>query len=115
MISGSAAPNPTYLDGEAVLKEMKDIIEKYPFVTWQYFGSEEGVMTNYPVFEDDGSDCSQYDPRSRPFYLETATPEAKDVVLVIDTSASMRPNMNLAKKSAITVLNTTNPIDQVCD
>ena len=116
MISGSAAPNPTYLDGEAVLKEMKDIIEKYPFVTWQYFGSGEGVMTNYPVFEDDGSDCSKYDPRIRPFYLETATPEAKDVVLVIDTSASMlAQKRTLAIESAKTVLDTMNPIDQVCD
>ena len=114
MISGSASPNPTYLDGEAILKEMKDMINKYPFITWQYFGSEEGVMTNFPVLEGNGEDCSKYDPRIRPFYLETATPEAKDVVLVIDTSASMiAEKRKLAVESAKTVLHTMNPIDQV--
>ena len=114
MVSGSASPNPTYLDGEAILKEMKDMLKKYPFITWQYFGSEEGVMTNFPVFEDSGEDCYKYDPRIRPFYVETATPEAKDVVLVIDTSASMiADKKKLATESAKMVLNTTNPIDQV--
>ena len=114
MKSGSASPNPTYLDGEAILKEMKDMVNTYPFITWQYFGSEEGVMTNFPVFEDSGEDCSKYDPRIRPFYLETATPEAKDVVLVIDTSASMiAEKRKLAVESAKTVLHTMNPIDQV--
>ena len=114
MISGSASPNPTYLDGEAILKVMKANIKNYPFITWQYFGSEEGVMTNFPVFEDSGEDCSKYDPRIRPFYLETATPEAKDVVLVIDTSASMiAQKRKLAIESAKTVLDTMNPIDQV--
>ena len=112
-ISGSAAPNPTYLDNEAVLKEMKDTIKKYPFLKWQYFGSEEGVMTIFPVYDDKDA-CPKYDPRFRPYYVETATPEAKDVVLVIDTSASMiAEKRTLAIESAKTVLDTMNPKDKV--
>ena len=45
-------------------------------------------MTNFPAY-DDREKCDKYDPRFRPFYVETATPEAKDVVLVMDTSQSM--------------------------
>lgn len=112
-ISGTALPNPIHLDAEAVLKEMKDIFKEYPFIKWQYFGSEEGVMTNFPVY-DDKDPCPKYDPRYRPFYVETATPEAKDVVLVIDTSASMTgANLVIAKEAANTVLDTMNPKDQV--
>ena len=110
-ISGSAPKNPAHLDG-GVLEEMKAISEKYPFIKWQYFGSEEGVMTNFPVYDDDN--CDKYDPRFRPFYVETATPEAKDVVLVMDTSQSMTgEKLRVAKEAAITVLDTMNPKDQV--
>ena len=114
-ISGSAPANPTHLNTEAVLKEMKDIHEKNPFIKWQYFGSEKGVMTNFPVFDDKVA-CTVYDPRYRPFYVETATPEAKDVVLVIDTSASMTgEDLAIAKEAAKTVLDTMNPKDQVTE
>jgi len=111
-ISGSASPNPVYLD-DGVFQEMKDILETYPFMKWQYFGSEEGVTTVYPVF-DDKEECDKFDPRYRPYYVETATPEAKDVVLVIDISASMSgEKLYIAKEAAKTVLDTMNPRDQV--
>ena len=113
-ISGSASLNPIHLD-EGVFSEMRDISHTYPFIKWQYFGSEQGVMTNFPVF-DDKEDCDKYDPRYRPFYVETATPEAKDVVLVVDISASMTgENLYIAKEAAKTVLDTMNPKDQVGD
>ena len=64
----------------------------------------EGVYTGFPVF-DDLAPCDLYDPRYRPFYVETATPEAKDVVLVIDSSASMTgKKFTIAKEAAKTVL-----------
>ncbi|XP_022802239.1 VWFA and cache domain-containing protein 1-like [Stylophora pistillata] len=111
-ISGSAHPNPRYLD-EGVVNEMKDISRTYPFIKWQYFGSEQGVMTNFPVYDDKDA-CNRYDPRFRPFYVETATPEAKDVVLVIDTSGSMdTTKLNGAIQAANTVLDTMNPKDQI--
>ncbi|KAJ7382927.1 hypothetical protein OS493_031702 [Desmophyllum pertusum] len=91
-ISGSASSNPVHLD-DGVFKEMKGILKNY-------FGSEQGVMTNFPVF-DDKEKCDKYDPRYRPFYVETATPEAKDVVLVIDISASMTgEKLYIAKEAA---------------
>ena len=111
-ISGSADQNPVYLD-DGVLKEMKNILRTYPFIKWQYFGSEEGVMTNFPMF-DDKEECGKYDPRYKHFYVETATPEAKDVVLVIDMSASMiGERLYTAKEAAKTLLDTLNPKDQV--
>ncbi|XP_015763441.1 PREDICTED: VWFA and cache domain-containing protein 1-like isoform X1 [Acropora digitifera] len=111
-ISGRAPPNPAHLD-EGVFREIKEISRLYPFIKWQYFASDEGVMTNFPVYNDT-DECSEYDPRYRPYYVETATPEAKDVVLVIDTSASMvGEKMYIAKESAKTVLDTMNPKDQV--
>ncbi|XP_068714502.1 VWFA and cache domain-containing protein 1-like [Montipora foliosa] len=112
-ISGSAPPEAIHLDSGAILNEAKKILKEYSFIKWQYFGSEKGVMTNFPVF-DDPVPCDGYDPRFRPFYVETATPEAKDVVLVIDTSRSMVGNtMKIAKEAAKTVLDTMNPKDQV--
>ncbi|KAJ7382930.1 hypothetical protein OS493_031705 [Desmophyllum pertusum] len=98
-ISGSASPNPVHLD-EGVFNEMKDILKTYPFIKWQYFGSEKGVMASYPVF-DDKEKCDKFDNRYRPWYVETATPEAKDVVLVIDISASMTgEKLYIAKEAA---------------
>lgn len=112
-ISGSAPRNPRHLHTEEVLKVMKEIFKQYPFIKWQYFGSEEGVMTNFPVY-DDQDPCPRYDPRYRPFYVETATPKAKDVVLIIDTSASMvGDRMKVAKEAAKLVLETMNPKDQI--
>ena len=55
----------------------------------------------------------------RPWYVETSTPEPKDVVIVIDHSGSMndvhdtRSLMDIAKDAALTVLNTMNPNDRV--
>jgi Mg-chelatase subunit ChlD len=55
----------------------------------------------------------------RPWYVEAATPESKDVVVVIDTSGSMsnsyssRVLMDIAKEAANTVITTLNPNDRV--
>ena len=50
----------------------------------------------------------------RPWYVSTATPEPKDVVLVIDTSGSMKyGRMEVAIKAAQTVVNTLSPDDRV--
>jgi len=110
-ISSHAPENHGYL-GDKFFKETKAISEDHPYVKWQYFGSEEGVMTNFPTY-DDTEPCERYDPRYRPFYVETATPEAKDVVLVMDTSWSMNGDkIKVAREAAKTVLDTMNPKDQ---
>ncbi|KAJ7392146.1 hypothetical protein OS493_013518 [Desmophyllum pertusum] len=92
---------------------MISISQAFPSIKWQYFGTEEGMLANYPAFEDT-ADCKSYDPRFRPFYVETATPEPKDVVLVIDISGSMRGDQIIvAKEAAKTVLSTMNPRDRI--
>ena len=92
---------------------MKKISQDYPVIKWQYFASEQGVLANFPAFEDT-AECKSYDPRFRPFYVETATPEPKDVVLVIDHSDSMRGSrLKVAREAAKTVLRTMNPRDGV--
>lgn len=57
---------------------------------WSYFGSTSGMFRNYPGYarERDGSSCTAYDPRKRPWYL-AASSGPKDVVLVLDVSGSM--------------------------
>lgn len=111
-ISGSALANRRYLD-DTFVNEMKQILLDHPFVKWQYFGSEEGMLTLFPAFEDEAA-CPSFDPRFRPWYVETATPEPKDVVLVIDRSGSMvTALMDVAKEAAKTVLSTMNPRDRV--
>ena len=58
----------------------------------------------------------------RPWYVEAMTPEAKDVVIILDISGSMRSTipehgttyLQLAQTAAISVLGSLNPIDRVC-
>ncbi|KAL9960894.1 hypothetical protein ACROYT_G034402 [Oculina patagonica] len=111
-VSGIAQSSRRYLDNIFV-NEMRKMLNDHPFIKWQYFGSEEGMLTIFPAFEDKAA-CSSYDPRFRPWYVETTTPEPKDVVLVIDTSGSMRNTLlNVAKEAAAAVLSTLNPRDRV--
>ena len=111
-VSQNAPPSPKHV-ANSVVEEMKNILQDNPFIKWQYFASEEGTLANYPAFEDT-EDCRSYDPRLRPFYVETATPKPKDVVLVLDTSGSMRGSrLTIAKEAAKTFLSTMNPRDRV--
>ncbi|XP_076082495.1 VWFA and cache domain-containing protein 1-like isoform X1 [Mytilus galloprovincialis] len=95
---------------------MKDNHNRNPNLKWQYFGKEDGIYLNYPSLKL--NDCSNYDPRFRPFYVSTATPVQKDVVVVIDKSGSMSSRHNsktllqIAKEAAISVLETLNPNDR---
>ena len=51
----------------------------------------------------------------RPWYAEVATPEPKDIVIVLDKSDSMKIDgkLNLTKKATYTLLKTFNPNDRV--
>ncbi|KAI0210267.1 hypothetical protein LSAT2_005007 [Lamellibrachia satsuma] len=57
--------------------------------------------------------------RYRPFYVEVASPQPKDLVVVIDTSGSMRTThkgrslMQIAIEAATTVVDTLGPNDRV--
>ncbi len=100
---------------DSVVAKMKDMMKNHPFLKWQYFASEDGTYTNFPAFDDFKADCRSYDPRFRPFYVETATPDPKDVVLVFDRSESMHfgDRIKVAKEAAKTFLSTLNPNDRV--
>lgn len=92
-----------------------ELFDETPTLKWSYFGSDEGSFKVYPASERDS--CDNYDPRFRPWYVAAATPEPKDIVVVIDTSGSMDTSplsrMDAAKEAAKVVLSTVNPRDYV--
>ena len=49
----------------------------------------------------------------RPWYVEAAAKEPKDIVILIDISNPMKAALDLAKAAAIVVLETLNPNDRV--
>ncbi|XP_071141369.1 VWFA and cache domain-containing protein 1-like isoform X1 [Mytilus edulis] len=114
-ISAYSPPERTFPTAK-IQDVMKDNYNRNPNLKWQYFGKEDGIYVNYPSLKL--NDCSNYDPRFRPFYVSTATPVQKDVVVVIDKSGSMRnlhdskTLLQIAKEAAISVLETLNPNDR---
>ncbi|XP_077996465.1 VWFA and cache domain-containing protein 1-like [Glandiceps talaboti] len=116
-ISPNAEPNSRHFSHE-VIEVMKENFDEVPSLKWQYFNSEEGVFTIYPANKLDS--CTDgYDGRFRPWYVEAVSPEPKNLVVVIDRSASMeikygrKTLMQIAIDAAITVLETLNPNDRV--
>ena len=59
--------------------------------------------------------CGNYDPRIRPWYVLASTPEPKDVIIILDTSASMTTSdrISKAREAAKAVLSTLSPRDFV--
>ncbi|VDI58540.1 Hypothetical predicted protein [Mytilus galloprovincialis] len=112
----SYSPQKRTFPTTKIQEVMKDNHNRNPNLKWQYFGKEDGIFINYPSFKL--NDCSNYDPRFRPFYVSTATPVQKDVVVIIDKSGSMSDTHNsksllqIAKEAAISVLETLNPNDR---
>ncbi|XP_021351428.1 VWFA and cache domain-containing protein 1-like isoform X1 [Mizuhopecten yessoensis] len=115
-ISKDASPNRNY-PTKAVEDAMRENARLNPNLKWQYFASEEGYYLSWPSVRQ--SDCDNYDPRFRPFYVATATPVHKDVVVILDQSGSMAglyngvTLMKIAQDAANTVLETLNPNDRV--
>ncbi|ELU16667.1 hypothetical protein CAPTEDRAFT_192407 [Capitella teleta] len=107
--------NSSKYPNKSIVDVMKENLYQYPSIKFQYVGTEEGVTTVFPKFKI----CSStYDPRFRPWYVEAATPEPKDVVVVIDVSGSMNATykgtklMKIAQEAANTVITTLNPNDR---
>ncbi|KAI0210265.1 VWFA and cache domain-containing protein 1 [Lamellibrachia satsuma] len=104
-----------YINRDDVLKTMKNNMAYTASLKWQYFASEQGVFFSYPTLKycDDN-----YQPRFRPFYVGVASPQPKDLVVVIDTSGSMRSThkgrslMQIAIEAATTVVDTLGPNDR---
>ena len=54
--------NPAKFPQASLLEQMEDNLQMYPSIKWQYLGTEEGVIANYPAFNL----CDpKYDPRFR--------------------------------------------------
>jgi hypothetical protein len=82
--------------------------QKVP-LKWQYFGSEKGILNQFPSSRP--ADCSSYDNRFRPWYKASATPNPKDVVIVIKNNPFPSPAPLF--EAADIILRTLNPRDRV--
>ncbi|CAG2225375.1 unnamed protein product [Mytilus edulis] len=98
---------------------MKTNYENNKNVLWQHYSTTEGVSVIYPATK--WEHCQVFDPRFKSSYAAAASPTDKDVVLVIDASASMsqptgvmdKTKIVLAKGAANNVLQTLKPNDRV--
>lgn len=75
-----------------------------PALSWQYFGSETGVLRHYPAKSWEDRDTSStvdvYDCRKRSWYIETATC-SKDIVILLDRTGSMLGYLGFLAKLTI--------------
>ena len=76
-----------------------------------FFGSQEGMFRIFPGRQ--WATCGSFDPRVRPWYI-AASSGPKNIILVLDTSDSMRgQRMELLKAAAIRVVQTLTVGDRV--
>lgn len=75
-----------------------------PALSWQYFGSETGVLRHFPAKSWEDRDISStvdvYDCRKRSWYIETATC-SKDVIILLDRTGSMYGYLGFLAKLTI--------------
>ncbi|XP_023032149.1 voltage-dependent calcium channel subunit alpha-2/delta-3 [Drosophila willistoni] len=76
-----------------------------PALSWQYFGSDTGILRHYPASQwidmrENPDDADTYDCRKRSWYIETATC-SKDIVILLDHSGSMTGFRNHVAKFTI--------------
>ncbi|XP_078333915.1 VWFA and cache domain-containing protein 1-like isoform X2 [Crassostrea virginica] len=102
---------PSYITGSNfkyisnnVMDVMKTNLNKKN-IQFQYISLKSGLYFNYPATKLTG--CESYDPRFRPFYASTTKSKPRDVVVVLEMSASMRGDKFVkAKQATLTVMET---------
>ncbi|XP_019371081.1 PREDICTED: voltage-dependent calcium channel subunit alpha-2/delta-4 isoform X1 [Gavialis gangeticus] len=111
--------DPDILNGvymsEALNPVFVDNFQRDPTLTWQYFGSSAGFFRLYPGIKwiPDENGVISFDCRNRGWYIQAAT-SAKDIVIVVDISGSMKGlRMTIAKHTIITILDTLGENDFV--
>ena len=65
-----------------------------------FFGSHEGVFRIYPARYITSDWATRFDARTRPWYVAATTFVPKNIVLVLDTSASLRSNLGILQETA---------------
>eukprot|EP00731_Ephydatia_muelleri_P032595 Em0024g139a len=72
---------------------------------------KKGCQTSYPAYKVDN--CDSFDPRYRPWYTASATPNFKDVVVVVKNNRFINPDdYNTLIQAANILINTLNPRDR---
>ncbi|TKC45811.1 hypothetical protein EI555_021314, partial [Monodon monoceros] len=111
--------DPDILNGiymsEALNPVFVENFQRDPTLTWQYFGSSTGFFRIYPGIKwtPDENGVIAFDCRSRGWYIQAAT-SPKDIVIVMDTSGSMKGlRMAIAKHTVSTILDTLGENDFV--
>ncbi|XP_017853945.1 voltage-dependent calcium channel subunit alpha-2/delta-3 [Drosophila busckii] len=90
---------------EQLDKVFKQNYQSDPALSWQYFGSDTGILRHYPASQWTDSrtnkvDADTYDCRKRSWYIETATC-SKDIVILLDHSGSMTGHRHHVAKFTI--------------
>lgn len=113
-INASTATLSKHSADKKFFQAAKDNFKFFPDLKWQYFGTEQGLLTQYPAVNI-GSCNTGYDNRFRPWYVRASSPLPKDIVIAFDQSASMLRGgkMEATQQAAITVLASLSPDDRV--
>eukprot|EP00794_Sanderia_malayensis_P007133 gene7133-7938_t len=94
-------------------KVFKDNFAMFPDLSWQYFGSAEGIHRQYPArsWPVAVGVPDLYDARRRPWYIQGAS-SPKDVVILIDRSGSLLGlRTQIAKLAASVIVDTLSTND----
>ncbi|XP_037958547.1 voltage-dependent calcium channel subunit alpha-2/delta-3 [Teleopsis dalmanni] len=94
----------TIMWSETLDEVFKQNYQSDPALSWQYFGSDTGILRHFPASQwqerDEDDDADTYDCRKRSWYIETATC-SKDIVILLDNSGSMTGFRNHVAKFTI--------------